>query len=245
MYFPVAGVELNPLIPILVGAVVSLVLGQVGLTGGIATLPYMISVLNFTSPSVSSTNLIFVLMSPLGSVYSYWREKRMLWRLGLIAGAGGIAGSFLGPSIRAGPLRDAILFKQLFGLLLVLIGLRLFAKKFKDIEVGRLEKTSDSFWRQEFIFSGKTYSFYTVPVLFAGAITGVISTTFGLGTGILLVPFYTTVLKLPIFAVASSALLSTLIISSAGTIAYYTVSTGISAAPDFRLGSGFSWGLGE
>jgi uncharacterized membrane protein YfcA len=236
MYFPVAGVELNPLIPVILGALVSLILGQVGLTGGIATLPFMMSVLGFTSPSVSSTNLIFVLMAPLGSVYSYWKEKRMLWRLSLMAAAGGIVGSLLGPLIRVGFLTDITRFKVLFGFLLGFIGMRLFFKRQRDIKVGKLEKTGGSLFHQEFIFSGNLYSFSPIPIFIAGLLSGAISTTFGIGTGFLLVPFYTTVLRLPIYAVASSALLSTLFISAAGTGFYAFLNLGISTTPDLRLG---------
>ncbi len=236
MYFPQAGVELNPLIPVFVGAAFSLIFGQVGLTGSIGTLPFMVSILNFTSPSVSATNLIYNILTPLGSVYSYRAEKRALWRLGLIAGAGGIIGSLVGPRIRVGVLSDIGLFKILFALLLAALGLRLTFKRYSEIRVGKIEKTTGTIRRHEFTFSDKTYSFQTAPVFFAGILAGTISTTFGIGTGFLLVPFYTTILRLPIYAVAGSALISTLIISSAGTISYATLNSGAAAAPDIRLG---------
>ncbi|GBE17876.1 sulfite exporter TauE/SafE [archaeon BMS3Abin16] len=236
MYFPQAGLELNPLIPVFVGAAFSLVFGQVGLTGSIGTLPFMVSILNFTSPSVSATNLIYNVLTPLGSVYSYRAEKRALWRLGLIAGAGGIIGSLVGPRIRVGLLADITLFKTLFGVLLILLGIRLTFKRYSEIRVGKIEKTTGTIRHHEFTFSDETYSFQTAPVLFAGILAGTISTTFGIGTGFLLVPFYTTILRLPIYAVAGSALLSTFIISSAGTISYATLNTGALSAPDIRLG---------
>ncbi len=242
MYFPVAGVELNPFVPIIVGAGVSLVLGQVGLTGGIATLPYMVSVLSFTSPSVSSTNLIFILISPLGSIYSYWIEKRMLWRLGLLAGAGGILGAALGPWIRVNLLSDISTFKFLFGVIFALVGLRLFFKKFKDVKIGKVERTSGTLLYQSFVFSGNEYTFFNPSVFFAGFLAGAISTSFGIGSGFLLVPFYTTVLKLPIYAIASSALLSTLMISASGTLFYTILNTSTGAAPDFMLGILFGIG---
>src|SRR3972149_2345516 len=213
MYFPVADVELNPIIPVLVGTAVALVLNQVGLTGGIATLPFMMSVLGFTTPSVVSTNLIFILISPLGSLYSYWRESRMLWRLGFLAGAGGILGSFLGPLIRVGTLNDAFRFKTVFGVLLAFIGVELFLKRPRDIKVGKVERSEGSLFKHSFLFSGTTYTYPTVHVFIAGTAAGALSTTFGIGTGFLLIPFYTTILGLPLYAVASSALLSTLVIS--------------------------------
>jgi uncharacterized membrane protein YfcA len=154
----------------------------------------------------------------------------------MLAAAGGIVGSFLGPWIRVELLGDITRFKVLFGMLLGSIGMRLFFKRHKDIKVGKVEKTGGTLLKQEFIFSGNLYSFSSIPIFFAGILSGAISTTFGIGTGFLLVPFYTTVLRLPIYAVASSALLSTLFISAAGTGFYALLNFGISTAPDLRLG---------
>ncbi len=236
MYFAVAGVELNPLIPVLAGAAMSVLLGQVGLTGGIVTLPFMVSVLNFTSPSVNSTNLVYVLTSTIGSIASYRREQRLVWRLGILAGLGGIAGSLIGPTMRVGPFSDPLRFKTLFGFLMGFIALRLLLRTPKSIKVGKVERTEGSLLTHDFVFSGTTYTYPTMHVLAASALAGTVSTFFGIGTGVLLVPFYTTVLKLPIYAVAGSALLSTLIISGAGTVVYASLETSVSTAPDISLG---------
>jgi uncharacterized membrane protein YfcA len=236
MYFPVAGIDLNPLIPVLVGFAASVILGQVGLTGGIATLPFMVSVLNFTSPSVSSTNLIYNITTPVGSIYSYRREKRMLWHLGLLAGFGGVFGSLIGPRIRVGLLADVLRFKAFFGAFLALIGLYLFLKRQAEIRVGKVEKSTGLFSKEGFTFSDTIYAYHPGLVIIGGMFAGIISTTFGIGTGFFLVPFYTTVLKLPIYAVAGAALLSTLIISVSGIVVYYSLDTGASTAPDVTLG---------
>lgn len=236
MYFPVAGTDLNPLIPVLVGAVISVLLGQVGLTGGIVTLPFMVSILNFTSPSVNSTNLVYVLTSTLGSIASYRREQRLVWRLGIVSGIGGIGGSLIGPILRVGLFSDPARFKTLFGVLMALIALRLLLRTPRLIKIGKVERTGGSFLSQNFVFSGITYTYSTVHVLAVSALAGMVSTFFGIGTGVLLIPFYTTILKLPIYAVAGSALLSTLMISGAGTAVYASLETGMSTSPDLGLG---------
>jgi len=207
----------------------------VGLTGGILTLPFMVSFLGFTQPSVSSTNLIFVLLSPMGSIYSYWRERRMLWRLGLAAGAGGVVGALLGPRIRAGALSDASVFRFFFGLLLLFAGARLIKSEQRPVKVGSVESSGSSALSQGFTFSSTTYTYPLAPVVLAGALAGAVSTAFGVGTGFLLVPVYTTLLGLPIHAVTGSALLSTLLISLTGTVSYSLLEHQ-AAAPDIRLG---------
>jgi uncharacterized membrane protein YfcA len=178
----------------------------------------------------------------LGGVFSYWREKRVLWQLGFVAAAGGIFGSILGPRLRTGPLAEIGRFEIMFGILMGLVGLGLIFKKKREIKVGKVESMSGSLFKQEFIFAKNTYTYSTVIVFIAGIFAGTVSTSFGIGTGILLVPFYTAVLKLPIYAVASSALLSTLIISFSGTFVYSSLNGGFAAAPDIKLG--FLLGVG-
>ena len=54
MLFPVSGVEVNPLIPPLIALVVSTFTSMGGVSGAFLLLPFQVSILNFTSPAVSS-----------------------------------------------------------------------------------------------------------------------------------------------------------------------------------------------
>ncbi|RMF91695.1 MAG: sulfite exporter TauE/SafE family protein [Methanobacteriota archaeon] len=242
VYFPVAGIELNPLIPVAVGFTLSMLFGQVGLTGSVALLPFMISVLGFTSPAVSSTSLIYNITTPLGGIYSYQRERRMPWRIGLLAASGGVIGALIGPRIRITLLADIGPFKFFFGALLALIALRLFLKAPLHSAPGVVEASKGSLTRASFSFSNTTYTYPPPLVAAAGFTAGIISTTFGIGTGFFLVPFYTALLGLPIYAVAGPALFSTLVISTAGTVVYATLNSGGLASPDPLLGLLFGTG---
>ncbi|MDP3695012.1 MAG: sulfite exporter TauE/SafE family protein, partial [Desulfocapsaceae bacterium] len=59
MYFSVADIEVNPLVPPLVAFVISLFTSMGGVSGAFLLLPFQVSILNFTSPAVSPTNLVF------------------------------------------------------------------------------------------------------------------------------------------------------------------------------------------
>ena len=78
MLFPVSGVEVNPLIPPLVALVVSTFTSMGGVSGAFLLLPFQVSVLNFTSPAVSPTNLIFNIVAIPSGVYRFIREGRMI-----------------------------------------------------------------------------------------------------------------------------------------------------------------------
>jgi len=59
MIFPVSGVETAIWIPPLVGFVISFFTSMGGISGAFLILPFQVSVLGFTSPAVSPTNLVF------------------------------------------------------------------------------------------------------------------------------------------------------------------------------------------
>jgi hypothetical protein len=78
MYFEVSGVTVSPLIPFLVAFFVSMLVASAGVSGAFLLLPFQVSVLGFTSPAVSPTNLFSNIVAIPSGVYRYMREKRMV-----------------------------------------------------------------------------------------------------------------------------------------------------------------------
>jgi uncharacterized protein len=77
--FPVSGVETYILLPILVAILVSTFTSMGGVSGAFLLVPFQVSFLNFTSPSVSATNHLFNVVAIPSGVYRYIREGRMNW----------------------------------------------------------------------------------------------------------------------------------------------------------------------
>ena len=74
-------------------------------------------------------------------------------------------------------------------------------------------------------------------------LVGVIGGTYGLGGGVLIVPFLVALEGLPIYAIAGGAILSTFLASIAGVIIYSTLPIGGAvASPDWNLGLLFGAG---
>src|SRR5512143_2534645 len=111
MYFPVSGVEVSPLIPLVVSFIVSFFTSMGGISGAFLLLPFQMSVLGFTSPAVSSTNLVFNIVAIPSGVYRYIREGRMAWPLAWIVIAGTLPGVFIGYYLRVLYLPDPRTFK--------------------------------------------------------------------------------------------------------------------------------------
>src|SRR3954449_10548483 len=96
MYFSGPGVEINPLIPLLAAFLVSALTSPAGVSGAFLLLPFQVSVLGFTSPAVSPTNLIYNVIATPGGVYRYMRERRVVWPLAWVVILGALPGAFVG-----------------------------------------------------------------------------------------------------------------------------------------------------
>lgn len=125
MLFPVSGVEVNPFIPPLVAFLVSAMTAPAGVSGAFLLLPFQMSALNFTSPSVSPTNLIYNIVAIPGGLYRFIKEGRMAWPLTWVVVAGTLPGVFLGSWIRIQYLPDPRAFKLFVGSVLLYLGIRL------------------------------------------------------------------------------------------------------------------------
>ena len=125
MFFPVSGVETNPFVPLLVALVVSFFTSMGGVSGAFLLLPFQVSVLGFTSPAVSPTNLVFNIVAIPSGVYRYLKEGRMNWPLTWVVILGTLPGLWAGALIRLNWMLDPRHFKLFVGCVLLYIGLRL------------------------------------------------------------------------------------------------------------------------
>ncbi len=76
--FPVSGVETSIFIPPLIAFVISFFSSMAGITGAFLILPFQMSVLGFTTPSVSATNFLYNVVGTPGGIMRYMREGRMV-----------------------------------------------------------------------------------------------------------------------------------------------------------------------
>jgi len=132
--FPVSGVKTNILFPPFVAMFISFFTSMAGVSGAFLLLPFQMSVLGYTAPSVSGTNHVFNIVAIPSGVYRYIKEGRMAWPLTWVIIAGTLPGVFLGYYLRVTCLPDPKAFKLFVGCVLLYIGVRLIK--------GLLEKTS-------------------------------------------------------------------------------------------------------
>ena len=125
LLFPVSGVKTWVFLPPLVAFVVSFFTSMGGVSGAFLLLPFQMSILGFTSPAVSPTNLVYNIVGIPSGVYRYIREGRMAWPLTWTIIVGTLPGVFFGAIIRIKYLPNPRAFKFFVGCVLLYIGSRL------------------------------------------------------------------------------------------------------------------------
>ncbi len=92
MFFQTADIEVALWIPPLTAFVISFFTSMGGVSGAFLLLPFQVSFLGYTNPSVSATNQVFNIVAIPSGVYRYWREGRMVWPLTWVVIAGTLPG---------------------------------------------------------------------------------------------------------------------------------------------------------
>ncbi|MFH2046765.1 MAG: sulfite exporter TauE/SafE family protein [Pseudomonadota bacterium] len=125
MFFQTAGIEVSLWIPPLVAFVISFFTSMGGVSGAFLLLPFQVSVLGYSNPSVSATNQLFNIVAIPSGIYRYCKEGRMVWPLAWVIVVGTLPGVFIGAVVRVAYLPDPKNFKLFAAFVLLYIGARL------------------------------------------------------------------------------------------------------------------------
>ncbi len=152
MFFSTAGIEVNPLIPPLVAFVISFFTSMGGVSGAFLLLPFQMSFLGYTNPSVSATNQLFNVVAIPSGVYRYFKEGRMVWPLTWIVIIGTLPGVLIGAYVRVVYLPNPKNFKLFAAGVLLYIGTKmvrdLLSKKTGNANTANSEKRFQEMVRQ-------------------------------------------------------------------------------------------------
>jgi uncharacterized membrane protein YfcA len=207
--------------------------------------PVGINAANVLKPS----NMALTLFSPLGSFYRYAVvERRVAWPVGLSFGVGIFIGSIWLGKYTFPLCCPWQAYKEWLAVLVVLMGIqtlrelspkmmekrkniKAMVKKFNDavakakadgssVEMGKIEPVKSSLVDYRFKFWGEEFKIN--PLLFAilGLAIGVVSRSFGIGGGFLLVPAMTTLGALPMYVAVPISLIGTSFSSIGAFIGY-------------------------
>jgi uncharacterized protein len=248
MVFPVSEVETAIWVPPLVGMLISFFTSMGGISGAFLILPFQVSVLGFTSPAVSPTNLVFNIVGIPSAIYKYFKEGRMNWPLAWNIIVGTLPGLVLGMFIRIIYLPDPKVFKLFAGCVLFYIGSRMLYQILVEKKGDSAAKTAEAKMRlqlaqknnpssnpsggsairtlnwtltkTEYEFFGERFSFHTTGLFFLALVVGLIGGIYGIGGGAIIAPFIVAFFGLPIHTIAGATLMGTCVTSIGGVILY-------------------------
>jgi len=218
-HFAVSGVDTWLWLPPLVAFGISFFTSMVGVSGAFLLLPFQLSVLGYTAPGVSATNLVYNLVATPGGAWRYLREGRMLWPRVAIVTAGPLAGVALGYWVRVGWLRDVADFRLFVGVVLLYMAYRLLrelragagrAVNAVAPGAGRVEVVAVSASTVELDFRGTRYRFDPRAMFLLALAVGVGGGIYGIGGGAIIAPLCVTLFRLPVYVVAGAAVAGTL-----------------------------------
>lgn len=227
MHSPILGIDYDPLFLLFWSFLVGLVFSTVGAAGGILAGVGHISLFGISSANnIKIMNQVLVMASTLISVPSYFFQKRVIYVLSLLLGAGSIAGAIIGSSLSYKFLPDLKSYKPLFGLFTLLVALKTFQEVFFSTSskkrIGEIEEKLKkekkgevrfrlSFPAIELEYLGTRSRFSLFSPLLAGFVVAVVSSSLGVGGGFLLVPFMVSILGIPMYLVPGTSALAILI----------------------------------
>ena len=263
MEFSISGVTVAPWVPPLAAFVISFFTSMGGVSGAFLLLPFQMSVLGYTAPSVSATNHLFNIVAIPSGVWRYIREGRMVWPLTWVVIVATLPGVLAGAVIRVRFLPDPVRFKLFAAAVLLYIGFRMVRElvanrsapsggptaeeRFQQLvvaheaeagELPRVQLLRFSFGRIEYSFYGEKYGFSTFGIFALAFAVGIAGGIYGIGGGAIMAPFFVAVFGLPVYTVAGAALMGTLVTSVAG-VAFMTA---MGVGPDWLLGLLFGLG---
>ena len=174
---------------------------MLGVGGGIIMVPAL-TALNMPPTQVSSTSLVAVTSTSISSTIEYSRQRRIDYRLSLELGACAIPGAVLGAILSDYIPEDT--FKMYFGILLIFTGLYIL---YKNIILTQPSVRKRSVTLRSIVFI----------VAFC---SGVISSLFGVGGGIIFVPAMVLVLGLTMHRATATSQLTLLMTSLSGVFTH-------------------------
>jgi uncharacterized protein len=230
--------------------------------------PVGVNAANVLKPS----NMALTLFSPLGSFYRFAVvERRVAWPVGISFGVGIFIGSiWLGKYVSA--MLPMKAYKEWLAVLVVIMGIKTLmemtpksmnkrknikamtqkfnaaVKKAKEtgeaMEMGSIEPVKTGLTDYRFKFWGEEFRINPLLFAFLGILIGIVSRSFGIGGGFLLVPAMTTLGALPMYVAVPISLIGTCF-SSIGSFLGYVM---IGYWPDWVLAGaiiigGFAGGM--
>jgi uncharacterized protein len=205
----------------LTGSAIGLASGFFGVGGGFIMIPvqyWLLTTLGFDQ-SLSlrvafATSLAVILPTALSGTWGHHCRRCVLWRPLAVMVVPGIIGGFAGAAVSTQA--PARLMAGLFGVLMVLAGLRMF---FSHASMGETRAQESPY-----VF------------IICGFVFGLVSGLFGIGGGIVMVPVMTALLGIPIRQAIGTSTAFMVFSSASGILSYIVNGWDVAGLPPYSFG---------
>lgn len=184
---------------ILLGLIASTYGVIIGAGGGFIFVPLLLLFYTISPEEAAGTGLLIVLISSLSGLYSYVKQKRIQYKVGLLLAMGAIPGTFIGNTLIS--FIPEATFYKVFALMLLGLGFFLIFR-------APSEETTP-------VISEEKQRLF-LPLIGIGV--GTISSFFGIGGGFIVVPIFMYVFGLRIHLATATSIFALIIYSSIGSI---------------------------
>ena len=229
IYLPIAEMNVNVLLIILLGIMVGGLTGLFGVGGGFLMTPLLIF-LGIPPTVAVGTEAPHVLASSLSGAIAHWRRKNVDIKMGIFLLVGGIAGSIVGVNLFK-ILREFgqidVIIQFLFLIFLGLIGFsmlfestRTTIKKYRTTSLIRTKLHQHS-WIHGLPFKmrfhrSKLY-ISTIPPVIIGFFVGILSAMMGVGGGFIMIPAMVYILGMSTNVVVGTSLFQIIFVTANST----------------------------
>ena len=229
IYLPIAEMNVNVLLIILLGIMVGGLTGLFGVGGGFLMTPLLIF-LGIPPTVAVGTEAPHVLASSLSGAIAHWRRKNVDIKMGIFLLGGGIAGSIVGVNLFK-VLREFgqidVIIQFLFLIFLGLIGFSMLfesakttIKKYRTTSLIRTKLHQHS-WIHGLPFKmrfhrSKLY-ISTIPPVIIGFFVGILSAMMGVGGGFIMIPAMVYILGMSTNVVVGTSLFQIIFVTANST----------------------------
>lgn len=183
----------------------------IGAGGGWMIVPWLLFGYHFSPQEAVGTSLAVVFLNAFSGSLAYIRQRRVLYKMGLAFAVATIPGALIGA--RLVQFLDSKWFVMLFGLLLLAVAG--FLHRGRDLSILRPAHQDASGDGLEALRS--PYMRIGIAISF---LVGVLSSLFGIGGGIIHVPFLIVMLGIPVHTATATSHFVLAITSLVGTMAF-------------------------
>lgn len=216
-----------PFLALLAGFAVALIATPAGVSGAFLLVPFQLSVLGISGPTVTATNLLYNVIATPGGIARFHQEGRLDRSLAGLVAIGSLPGVLVGVFLRVEVFAGPGAFKPFVGAVLLLLALSLVGR------VGSRSGVRPAASRTR--IAARRSSIVTVSF-----VVGIVGGIYGVGGGSMLAPYLVGLAGLSIYRVAGATLLATLVTSVVG-VAGFAILAFVSASPRAQ---GPDWLLG-